>query len=97
MDEINEKILSAYEKNVLGIKKTSNINEDRKMMQKQVADNFVRFLIGDRKQALNNLKNIGYSDEAKKFVKQMEDDSQAYNKLFGQLFKDMEKITKFYV
>jgi len=97
MDEINEKILSAYEKNVLGIKKTSNINEDRKMMQKQVADNFVRFLIGDRKQALNNLKNIGYSDESKKFMKQMADDSQAYNKLFGQLFKDMEKITKFYV
>ncbi len=72
-----------------------NINE-ASVEGKEVADNFVRYLIGDRAQAVRNLGSIRPSTYAGKFIQQLSNDNSKYNKLFGQLFREMVKITKDY-
>lgn len=94
-DEAQKNIREAYEKTIL---KEGTINEDT---IRDVADIFTRFLIGDRKIAIRQLKSLEKSpikgiDGTGELIDRALDpktgDMTNWNKLFGNLRSDFTKV-----
>lgn len=62
------------------------MNEVSKLEIHQTVDQFVRFLVGDRKVAVRELERI----QGNKLF-DIPQDSQEYNKMYSGLFKDIRK------
>ena len=66
-----------------------SMDEASKLEIHQTVDQFVRFLIGDRKVAVRELERI----QGNKFI-DIPQDSGEYNKMYGNLFKDIRKAVE---
>ncbi len=62
------------------------MDEASKLEVHQTVDQFVRFLIGDRKVAVRELERI----QGNKLI-DVPIEAKEYNKLYGNLFKDIRK------
>jgi len=80
-DVAQKKIMEAYEKTVL--------NEALSMELNRVIDNFVRYLIGDRKNAIRELEKLIKTD-----VPFSQKSTDEYNKMFNSLYSDIKKAVE---
>jgi len=67
--------------------KEDNINEGVNPELKTAVDNFIRFLIGDRKDAINGLNRIKDKDLFGGYLKGI--DTETYNRVFQDLYTNI--------
>ena len=85
-DVAQQKIREAYEKTVLNEART---DEALSMELNRVIDNFARYLIGDRKNAIRELEKL-----IKTSVPFPQKSTDEYNKMFNSLYSDIKKAVE---